>query len=156
MCDSISLCPKGWHLPLAGRNVTNNTSQGIGIGQPYNIDDSIYQLLLAYGYPKTGDYTYDGNDSSYTSIPTTIGNEHQPGYSEQNPALSPLYFTRAGITNPSIGTLRHLGSGSGISAATAYYITAQNYLGYYMTREFIYPTGNTGRFNGWAIRCLAR
>lgn len=54
-----SICPKGWQLPRSGANYTTKA--------PFDLDDSYYRLLLAYGDPTSDKYGLPGVPG-YTSI----------------------------------------------------------------------------------------
>ncbi len=134
-----SICPKGWKLPVAGRNWTT--------GQPFALDDSFYALLYAYGYPRTGEYTQNGNNG-YTS------------YSNAEVFDAPLYFTRAGHLEGRGGELRGVASSVSFWSSTLHTDGAADWStqAYYFVFDgaIFYPAHGTGRYNGNAVRCLAR
>lgn len=134
-----SICPKGWKLPVSGRNWTT--------GQPFALDDSFYALLYAYGYPRTGEYTQNGNNG-YTS------------YANAEVFDAPLYFTRAGHLEGRGGELRGVASSVSFWSSTLHTDGAADWStqAYYFVFDgaIFYPAHGAGRYNGNAVRCLAR
>ena len=98
-----SICPKGWQLPKGGSNVVT--------GQPFAREDSVYNLMLAYGYPETGKYIQNNvNHLGYTSLLTGAG---------QNILRASMYWALSGVTLYRTGTWHNLQSGQ-FWSATAY------------------------------------
>ncbi len=135
-----SICPKGWRLPTSGLNST---------GYPYDLDDSFYQLLLAYGYPESSAYI-PNNGNGYTQIlqGTAIGQAHQ------NIAESPMYFVRDGylsfwhIALRSIGITHIEWSGTAATSNLSAYSFVFDSLN-------IKPAEPNRRAYGQSVRCLA-
>lgn len=86
-----SICPKGWQLPRSGANYTTKA--------PFDLDDSYYRLLLAYGYPTSDKYGLPGVPG-YTSI---IKNQNK------NVSEAPFYWVRSGVANLQMGILGSAG-----------------------------------------------
>ena len=126
-------------MPVTGRNWTT--------GQPFALDDSFYSLLHAYGFPATGGYTQSGNNG-YIS------------YNNSEVFDAPLYFTRAGHIEGRSGGLRAIASSVNFWSSTLHTDGAADWStqAYYFVFDgaIFYPAHGTGRYNGNAVRCLAR
>lgn len=135
-----SICPKGWKLPSGRRN-----DNGLSLES----DDSIAQLLAAYGYPSPGNVTgWSGLGSGGNGFYLI----DYPGATRIDAA--PFYFTRSGYINIPVGTLKRTGTGGYLWSQTA----NLDYAAYYtdLTDTSIYPTNFFGRYGGFPIRCVAR
>lgn len=143
-----SICPKGWKLPTSGK-YTNN-----GIIWPFDLEDSFYRLLYAYGYPETGSLSDPTAPVPGWKISATNPNVSMDGKTRID--YSPMYYVRSGIMN---NTLGYLGNGlywsSTITPAT---VVGSNLVLYHLnfTYHTIFPTQDSSQYGGFSARCLAR
>ena len=147
-----SICPKGWHLPVAGNqngggggNTENNLTTNAFVSKT----DSFYNLLAGYGYANIKGY-YWNNGNPYTSITNGSAADNY----RKNVAAGPLYFTHSGAVHLESGSLRTGGIASIYWSATtypnatyAYYVAANS--------TNVYPSNYSNRYIGFSIRCLA-
>lgn len=146
-----SICPKGWQLPKSGTYY--NYNNGVTSLWPYDLIDSFYRLLAAYGYPQTGSNDVvaggwnNGNDpGAYTSL---------SGSERTRPDYLPAAFTRTGTINPNDGALNNLGH-SFYWSSTAYPNSAVEAQLFHLTIGNAYPSYRQPRFSANTIRCLAK
>ena len=139
-----SICPRGWQLPKSGRNYSaTETVFGVGPGESYDIDDSFYHLLKAYGY----DNQWTVNDGN-GNMPITIG--------EKRLDYVPMYFVRGGYIRPFTGSLRNAGLTGSVAAST---VTATiSYRSYYLSfsQTVVHPSVQNDFSFGMSVRCVAR
>ena len=138
-----SICPKGWRLPQGGQNTVT--------AQPFDLDDSAYRLLVAYGYPKTGSYQSNGGTYNIHGIAGTSGTE--TAYKDMT--FSPLRYLSAGYVATWSNSLRDAGANGILWLSTAYVSSDSAYV-LHPSRTYIYPSRGLNRHEGGNIRCLAR
>ena len=138
-----SICPKGWRLPQGGQNTVT--------AQPFDLDDSAYRLLIAYGYPKTGSYQSNGGTYNIHGIAGTSGTE--TAYKDMT--FSPLRYLSAGYVATWSNSLRDAGANGILWSSTAYVSSDSAYV-LHPSRTYIYPSRGLNRHEGGNIRCLAR
>ncbi len=157
-----SICPKGWKLPSAGRNIVT--------GFPFDQEDSFYRLLLAYGYPEGDKYTPDNKGNSFTSIldgsyrngklnTIAYSNINVNDAAHQNLALSPFYLVRGGRIFLPDGALLRAGFSNSDWSSSAYVYNINTNLYAYEFRingVFYYAANDSNRYNGYSIRCMVR
>ncbi len=138
-----SICPKGWKLPAARRDVSAAGSQ------PHDLDDSFYRLLAAYGYPKRGGYQLTGNgDNVFT--PLLNGKD-------QNVFLAPMYEVAGGHIRLDKGALSVAGYIGNVQSSYVW----TYYKGQYSNLVFsfssnLYPATNVPVSDGISVRCVAK
>lgn len=105
-----SICPANWKLPLAGRRDFIRDDGKAG-SIPLDMNDSYYQLLLAYGYPTADGYkTTDEATNAYVTLDNnSLG---------QRVDKSPLTFVRSGYIDLGVGALAYLGRQGAVVTST--------------------------------------
>ncbi len=136
-----SICPKGWQMPLAGRNVPT--------GQPFARNKSFYNLVVAYGYPKEG---YNNQGEARGRTPFLTG-EHQDLFA------APFNFVMGGYVDISNGAVMGFGSLGYVWSGTLATYTSGTYdmgmAGEGYGSGFA-PSYNDSRRFGENVRCVAR
>lgn len=128
-----SICPKGWTLPKAGRDMSN--------GQSFDIDGAFYGLLSKYGYTN---WLTDGSDG-YLRIS-----------SGTDLTWSPLYFVRGGVIYPSSGSLRYAGYDGLYWSSTVSSTSSDMAYALLFNSTNIYPSYSTMPASGLAVRCVSK
>ncbi len=141
-----SICPRGWELAKAGRNLSDN--------QPFDLADSVYRLLRAYGYPAVGGYAIQpGSNQSFTTNETY-------SHSYRNIAHAPIHFVRNGTLSVQSGSVRFVGFNGSVWASTtptpSTHFRSNGAYAFDMQRQTIFPTLSRNRYFGLSVRCLAK
>lgn len=148
--SETSICPKGWKLPNSGRNLNTKL--------PFEIDDSFYKLLLAYGYPQANDYTPPSNAATTAGSYTALLDGELNG-SSQNVTKEPLYLVRSGVMFVTVNNsyLAHLGHSGTYWTSTVRPTAANQAFGLSFNDKTISPVNDFDKnMYPMSVRCLAR
>lgn len=148
MIASSSICPAGWKLPTDGRYNMSNA------GWPFDLDDSFYRLLHAYGYPETGNSS-TGNNPVEGWKTGVNSNTLLTGNGITRIDYAPIYYVRAGYVTIDGALMSAGGIGYGWSSVPTPGTNSSVYnIEIYGT--VLYPAASYSRSSGLALRCLAR
>lgn len=137
-----SICPKGWMLPAAGKNDDNQP-----IVNPNQNKASFYQLLSAYGYPKTGGWSLNGTIAQ-------MAIKHRNENVEDNVAAGPMFFVRSGLIDVGAGYLRVPGGNAYLWSST---IMSDSHAFFYAFYNYdVMPTIAYNKNYVFPARCVAR
>lgn len=134
-----SICPKGWTLPLGGKN----TGQYIGLFEAYG-----WTWTSDSGGVKIGDLTITAGNATY------------------NATSAPFYMLTSGSVNSDEAKLTHLGMGgnywlsspfpSGWDDRTAGVMAVTTFRSQHSEAFNVIPSSGSSRFRGFQLRCVAQ
>ncbi len=137
---SSTICPKGWTLPPAGTNLVD------GAYLPIEEAGSYYDLMLAYGYPESSEY------SRYNEITNSL---YTPILPEASFAARPFYFSSGGYVDA--GNSYYRLAGQGAWAYTASLRSTAAYISVSLSTKRVMPASFVStRTHALSVRCIAR